>query len=226
MKNFYRPGICSVILLAALLLGACSWLPARESIEGSHTSQSSSQPWQSGFRASLEVPPQMSSGESTQLKFTLVNESDIRLYLLRWYTPLEGIAGEIFAVKRDGRLLPYRGLLASRMPPTPDDYVVLEAGASVSVAVDLSEGYDLSEPGKYTVKFLSPRISHIARSEAEMASTMDELGPVQIPCHEITFKLPRAQAAAPTGTELRGCIRGLWEQGEQHAIGSRSVAGW
>jgi hypothetical protein len=160
----------------------------------------------------------MSSGESTQLMFTLVNESDIRLYLLRWYTPLEGIAGEIFRVKRDGQVIPYRGILASRMPPTPDDYVALDPGASVSVTVDLSEGYDLSEPGEYTVKFLSPKISHVARSEAEMATTMEELGPVQIPSHEITFNRSGGQATAPSEIERMGYIRGLWEQEGEHML--------
>ena len=201
MKDFFRPGIRSVILLAALLLGACSRSPAWESVGGAQISQPSSQPSQSGFRASLEVPPQMSSGENVQLQFTLVNESDARLYLLRWYTPLEGIAGEIFAVKRDGQMIPYRGILASRVPPTPNDYVALDAGMSVSVVVDLSEGYDLSEPGEYAVKFLSPRISHVARSEAEMATTMEELGPVQIPAHEITFTISGGQTTAPKKTE-------------------------
>jgi len=208
MKSFYRSGTFRAILLAALLISACSWSPAGETVEAS----------QSGLRASLEVPPQMSSGESTQLTFTLVNESDIRLYLLRWYTPLEGIAGEIFGVRRDGQVIPYRGILASRMPPTPDDYVVLDPGASVSVVVDLSEGYDLSEPGEYTVKFLSPKISHVARSEAEMATTMEDLGPVQIPSHEITFNRSGGQATTPSETERIGYIRGLWEQDGQQLI--------
>ena len=186
MRNFYRSGTCCAILLAALLVSACGVSPTNETVGGT---QSGTQASQSGFRASLEILSEVSSGENVQLQFTLVNESDARLYLLRWYTPLEGIAGEIFAVKRDGQMIPYQGILASRVPPTPDDYVALDAGASVSVVVDLSEGYDLSEPGEYTVKFLSPRISHVARSEAEMATTMEELGPVQIPAHEITFNI-------------------------------------
>ena len=216
MRNFYRSGTCCAILLAALLVSACSASSTSETVGG--TQSGGTQASQSGFRASLEILSQVSTGENVQLQFTLVNESDARLYLLRWYTPLEGIAGEIFAVKRDGQMIPYRGILASRVPPTPDDYVALDAGASVSVVVDLAEGYDLSEPGEYSVKFLSPRISHVARSEAEMATTMEELGPVQIPCHEITFKLPGAQAVTPTGTELIGYIRCLWEQGGQRAM--------
>jgi hypothetical protein len=207
-KNLFVIGdAVAIFVLAALLVSACSWSPAGETVEAS----------QSDLRASLEVPPQLSSGESTQLRFTLINESDIRLYLLRWYTPLEGIAGEIFLVKRDGQMIPYRGILASRMPPTPDDYVMLDPGASASAVVDLSEGYDLSEPGEYTVKFLSPKISHVARSEAAMATTMEELGPVQIPSHEVTFNRSGGQAMVPSEIDHMGYIRGLWEQdGQQH----------
>ena len=219
MKSTYRSGAFWAILLAALLLGACSWAPTSETAGGSQPGSGATQPAsQSGFRASLEALPQTSSGESTQLRFTLANESDTRLYLLRWYTPLEGIAGEIFTVKRDGQVIPYQGILASRMPPTPDDYVALDAGASVSVVVDLSEGYDLSEPGEYTVKFRSPSISHVAKSEAEMATTMEELGPVQIPCHEITFHRSGGQAIAPGRNEIIGYIRGLWEQDDRRII--------
>ena len=50
MKSYYRPGTFWLVLLATLLLGACSWSPARKSVEGS---QSSSQASQSGFRATL-----------------------------------------------------------------------------------------------------------------------------------------------------------------------------
>lgn len=215
MKRYYRSGAFLAVLLAALLLGACTWAPKSKVVDGP---QSGSQASQSGFRATLEVLSQVPSSESVQLRFTLVNDSSTNLYLLRWYTPLEGIAGEIFRVKRDGQVIPYRGILASRMPPTPDDYVALDAGASVSVVVDLAEGYDLSEPGEYSVKFLSPRISHVAGSEAEMATTMEELGPVQIPCYEITFEISGAKAAAPTRIELVGYIRGLWEQDGERAV--------
>ena len=222
MKRFYRSGAFWAVLLAVLLLGACTWAPTGGTVGsssgGSQTTEPGSQATQSGFRASLEVPPQTSSGESTQLRFTLVNESDARLYLLRWYTPLEGIAGDIFLVKRNGQVLPYQGILASRMPPTPDDYVALDAGASVSVMVDLAEGYDLSEPGEYTVKFRSPVISHVARSEAEMSTTMEELGTVQIPCHEITFHRTGGQTMTPERIELVGYIRGLWEQEGQQVM--------
>jgi hypothetical protein len=139
--------------------------------------------------AYLEAPDKIPVGESLNIKFTLKNVSDIPIYVLQWYTPLEGIAGEIFRVTLDGKTLPYEGILASRIPPTPDAYVFLTPGESVSAVVDLSRSFDLSKVGTYRIKFISPRISHVARTEAEMANTMEELGPVDIPSNEISFEI-------------------------------------
>ncbi|HZD57008.1 MAG TPA: hypothetical protein VE136_09815 [Anaerolineales bacterium] len=128
---------------------------------------------------------QTGSVEPLELNFLLENQSQEALYLLKWYTPLEGIAGDIFDVARDGQAIPYLGVLATRGNPTPESYILLEPGKSVSTDINIEAAYDFSQPGLYTIKFRSPRISHIARSEAEMATTLDELGPVKIPSNEI-----------------------------------------
>ena len=116
------------------------------------------------------------------------------MYVLKWYTPLEGVGGEIFRVERDGQPIPYEGPLAMRGDPTPDGYVFVDAGASVSATVDLAafHAYDFSEPGAYTITFISPRISHLAGTEAEMAKTVDDLGPVQITSNRVTVKIAPA----------------------------------
>jgi hypothetical protein len=57
----------------------------------------------------------------------------------------------------------------------------LEAGESVSAEIDLAEGYDFSQAGQYTIQFRSPRISQIAKTEAEKADSFEELGMIQIP---------------------------------------------
>jgi Tol biopolymer transport system component len=94
-----------------------------------------------------------------------------------------------------------------RGDPTSDAYVFLDAGASVSTTVDLaavgetgSPVYDFSEPGKYTINFISPKISHVARSEAELATSVDELGPVQMPSNEVTVEITSAPQS-PKETE-------------------------
>lgn len=73
-----------------------------------------------------------------------------------------------------------------RGDPRPKDYVLLAPGTFVTAEVDLAQAYDFSEPGTYSITFLSPRISHIARSEADMAQTVDQLGPVTMPSNTVT----------------------------------------
>jgi hypothetical protein len=146
-------------------------------------------PSEEGLVAHLEIPNILPVGENVSLKFTLKNTSDTPLYILNWYTPLEGIGGEIFRVMLEGQALPYEGILASRTPPTADAFVLLNPGESVSAVVDLAEAFDFSKAGRYHIKFLSPRISHIARTEADMARTMEELGPVDIPSNEVIVEL-------------------------------------
>ncbi len=146
--------------------------------------------------ASIEIPATLPSGEGVNLRFTLTNNTDTSLYVLKWYTPLEGLAGKLFYVERDGQAIPYQGILASRAAPPPDAYVLLDAGESVSAEVDLSTAYDFSQAGEYTIEFLSPRISHIARSETEMVKTVNDLGPVQMPSNRVTVEIGGSSSIA------------------------------
>jgi hypothetical protein len=118
-----------------------------------------------------------------------VNDSNEDLYVLNWFTPLEGLGGDIFRVRRDGTTVRYQGPLAERAEPTREAYTLIEAGEAVWAEVDLTRAYDLSVPGNYTIAFNSPRFSHIARTEAEMASTYDELGPITIASNEVTVTI-------------------------------------
>jgi uncharacterized protein YggE len=150
------------------------------------------------LEAVLEMPATLPSGEEVNLRFTLINSTDTRLYVLKWYTPLEGIGGEIFRVEYDGQTLPYEGILAYRTSPSPEAYIALDAGESVSAEVDLAEAYDFSRAGEYTIEFISPRISHVARTESEMAKEMADLGPVEMPSNRITVNIEH------TSTPRRG----------------------
>lgn len=144
---------------------------------------------ETGLHAHLILPERLTIGEKVNLKFVLKNHFDTPRYVLKWYTPLEGIGGEIFRVAFEGQPVPYQGILASRTPPTPEAYVLLNPGESVSAVVDLAEAFDFSKAGEYRIKFISPRISHVALSEAEMASTMEELGPINISSNEVSVEL-------------------------------------
>jgi hypothetical protein len=155
--------------------------------------------------ATLEMPANLPDGNRVMIQFTLTNNSHADLYVLKWYTPLEGIGGEIFRVKRDGQAIPYTGILAMRGDPTPEAYQLLGAAQSVSTEVDLSTSFDFSQPGEYTIQFLSPRISHVARSEAEMARTVDDLGPVEMPANPVTVEIGGSPAEeAPSTINVAG----------------------
>jgi len=175
MKHFNRFRMFCVTLALALTLVACAPAASGETAGPAEVA--------------LEVPAMLPNGEAVNLRFTLTNNTDTRLYVLKWYTPLEGVAGEIFRVTRDGQTVPYEGILATRVAPPPEDYVRLEPDESVSAEVNLATVYDFSLAGEYTIEFISPRISHVARTEAEMAKTLDDLGPVQMPSNEVTVRI-------------------------------------
>lgn len=143
----------------------------------------------SELEAFLQLPDTLAKGDVVELTFSLINNTDSNLYVLKWFTPLEGIGGEIFRVKRDGQTVPYQGILVSRGDPTPDAYVSLAAGEAAMAQVDLATSYDFSKGGTYTIEYISPRVSHVTRTEAGMAKTLSELGPVQIPANVVAVKL-------------------------------------
>ena len=188
MKNIFR--YLSVIVLM-IFSSACSFniVNSGDPNETNEIFVDSDSP--NGLIAFIEVhePIQQGDGEPIIVKFLLKNISEDPLYLLRWYTPLEGIAGEIFDVTRDGQKVPFIGLLAYRGDPTPESYVLLNPGEEVTAEVNIAEAYDFSEPGRYTITFRSPLISHLARSEAELTATLDELGPIPIPSNTVTLEI-------------------------------------
>jgi hypothetical protein len=167
------------IVTALVVLGACAPTGAGTTAARPATELS----------ATLEAPTRLPDGNTVIVQFTLTNNSDVDLYVLKWYTPLEGIGGKIFRVERDGQAIPYHGILAMRGDPTPEGYIFLATGQSASAEVNLATSFDFSQPGEYTIEFLSPRISDVATSEAEMARSVDDLGPVDIPANTVTVEI-------------------------------------
>lgn len=99
------------------------------------------------------------------IKFSLVNQSDESLSVLKWHTPLEGIAGDIFRIVGEGGVVEYRGPMVRRGEPELQDYVKIEPGKAVTVEVDLLKGYDLSAPGIYQVNFQAKLLDVVPAGE-------------------------------------------------------------
>ena len=139
--------------------------------------------------ATIEVQESLPTGAVVNVRFTLTNISSEGLYVLKWFTPLEGLAGDIFQVQRDGVDVPYRGKLVKRGAPVAEEYVWIDAGGSISAEIDLAEGYDFSQAGQYTLQFRSPRLSHIARTPEDQANSVDELEMIQMPSNPVSVTI-------------------------------------
>ena len=103
------------------------------------------------------------------------------MWVLRWYTPLEGLRGDVFRVTRNGRRVEYEGPMMKRGDPGRDDYVEVPPRRSVSETVDLSEGWDVSRPGRYRVAF-ARGIADIAVSATEIPRARDRHRPAKLSC--------------------------------------------
>lgn len=103
----------------------------------------------------MEAAPASSVGQPHLLRFSLRNDSKRPVWVLRWYTPLEGLRGRVLRVTRDGAEVPYRGLMMKRLNPVREDYVRIAPRDSATAEVDLAKSYDLTVPGAYEVAFES-----------------------------------------------------------------------
>lgn len=143
-------------------------------------------------------------GEAALLEFRLINESARNLVVLRWHTPLEGVAGKIFRVlDGEGNEVPYRGIMAKRGRPSRTDYLTLAAGTSVAIAVDLADSYELRDAGSYSVEFLSPETSQVLSEGQPLAKSPDELEPIHIPANTARLHVADPEVVTETGTPIR-----------------------
>ena len=93
------------------------------------------------------------SAKPVKLRFDLTNAGDEDLYVLKWYTPLEGLNSDCLKVIRNEKTkVAYDGPMVKRGNPGPDDYVLVPAGGTVSADVNVSESYAVSLPADYRVE--------------------------------------------------------------------------
>ncbi len=136
----------------------------------------------------LEAAEHLPAGEPVRLRFALRNLSGRRLYVLKWYTPLEGLRGKIFKVTRDGAELPYRGMMSKRGNPARSSYVAIAPGDSAQAEVDLARAYDFSAPGLYTIEFQS-RIHDFTWNEKELPRPSETHRPCPLTCASLTLRI-------------------------------------
>ena len=100
----------------------------------------------------LEIDQAIPAGKPVMLRLTLSNTSGQSAEVLQYFTPFEGILGDIFNIHYGDESLSYRGPLVKRGPPMDEDWLLLESGGVLTAEVDLSNAWDLARPGKYTLR--------------------------------------------------------------------------
>jgi peptidyl-Lys metalloendopeptidase len=89
------------------------------------------------------------------VEFRVTNTSRQAMKVPSWHLPPGNLQSNLFEVTYNGKPVAYTGPQIKRSAPTEADFVVLRPGDSRLVRVDLSQSYDLSKAGEYTVKFRS-----------------------------------------------------------------------
>ena len=112
----------------------------------------------------------VSATDDVFVHFTLRNESDQDLYVLSWQTPLRGVREDIFEVRRNGEPVDYIGRLYKWATPQAEDYIRIPAGKSVSTRIELSEVYDISRTGEYSIQYRVPVREALRATGAKVAA--------------------------------------------------------
>lgn len=93
------------------------------------------------------------ANQDVVIHVTISNPTNHTVKVLKWYTPAEDVEEPLFAVTRDGERVSYVGPVYKRPAPTGSDYVSLKAGESLERDVRLSDYYDLSVSGVYSIAY-------------------------------------------------------------------------
>lgn len=94
-----------------------------------------------------------STADDIVLRVTMVNHDAKNFPVLRWNLPQDGeLTSDLFSVARDGSQVSYRGKMVKRRV-SDSDYLVLKPGEQAAAAIGLSQGYDVSQKGTYTIRY-------------------------------------------------------------------------
>ena len=118
----------------------------------------------------IETAPRHKNDQHVVITFTIINKTEQDIYVLKWNTPLEGLRSDCLEVTVNGHRVKYDSMLAKRRKPRKEDYVLIEAGKSISTKVNLDEAYDVSEQGEYVVTFDESKLVIVAEAGTKLES--------------------------------------------------------
>jgi peptidyl-Lys metalloendopeptidase len=141
----------NVLFLLALVLtlgfSAVTALAARGSAEVTVT------PAQNAF----------ASEDSVLVNVAISNPNKNTIRILRWFTPIDGVKEDLFAVTVNGKAVEYTGADYKRPAPTDKDYITLKSGETLETTIDLAGFYDFSESGYYEISYKAEGLNIFAK---------------------------------------------------------------
>lgn len=127
-----------------------------------------------GLTASISMDKRaLGPRDDVVVHVTLTNTSSVPQYVLKWHTPFGDIEESLFDVTRDGAKVPYEGMHVKRAAPTAADYYVIQPGKSHKVTVELSQMYNMSISGDYTIRY-STKSPKLFSNVDPMGKAMDK----------------------------------------------------
>ncbi|HKI06563.1 MAG TPA: protease [Thermoanaerobaculia bacterium] len=143
------------------------------------------------FDCRLDPVNPLTAGGPVAIRFRLTNRTDAPVWILRWNTPFEGWRGTLFTVSHDGVEIPYQGPMVKRGDPGREEYVEVPAGESTSATVDLSEVYEIRQPGLYEVT-VTGALQDVAKDAASVPHSRDQQQAMELRCEGITLDVKAA----------------------------------
>jgi peptidyl-Lys metalloendopeptidase len=118
--------------------------------------------------------------------FSLENHTSEDLWILKWYTPLEGIKGKIFDVVCDDKVIQYEGRMYKHGEPLKEDYVCIKSGESFGATVDLASAYNIPACKKCKIAFKA-MIFDCTNLEQEVPRPSEKHSPITIKGNSLIF---------------------------------------
>lgn len=155
-----------------------------------------------GISVHLDASDKAADIGSGKLVFTMSNDADAALHVLRWQTPFDGVTSDLFSVERDGAAVAYVGPMYKRAAPRAADYVELAPGESRTVEVDLSAYYDMKAGGQYAIRYA--RDAQSVLLEAQQASRAGVAATAAIDADAVTLWIDGAPGAFDDEMSMQG----------------------
>ena len=137
--------IVAAMMLATLFMVACNAVKTKTK---SDTDK--------GVVTTISMPATVKNGDQVRLSMEVKNNGNADCRFLKWNSPFEpAFLGDYLHITDEkGEKVSYRGAMAKRMWPPPEDaYLTLRPGGSLKAEIVISQAYDITKPGDYTIKF-------------------------------------------------------------------------